>query len=324
VKPYHLGAALLAAAAVAATPGRAAAWGAHGHHVVAAVAYHDLKAAGELGVIQAVHDRLKKHPHYDSHLIAGLPPGADKAEWVFRKAAVWADEVRPLPEYHRDTWHYVNQPFLLTPTPALRVAVEKAFADNKANHGDLLTAYPDCRRVVRDPDASDAERAVRLCWVFHLVGDIHQPLHAVALCTPELPAGDRGGNSTFIRHRPGADGRNLHKHWDDLPEREGADPVAVAQAVRASEDFTAKERRVSDVGAWAEESYDHAASSVYRFNGQPIRFALRTGPAVPADPPVVATDFEGYETAARRVVRKRLLLAGLRLSDALRADVGGP
>jgi hypothetical protein len=324
VNPYHLAAAMLAAVAVALAPGRAAAWGDHGHQVVAAVAYHDLKAAGKLGVIQAVHARLKTHPQYATHLVAGLPAGADADEWVFRKAANWPDVARDFPEYHRDTWHYVNQPFLLAPTPALRVAVEKAFADNKANHGDLLTAYPDCRRVVRDPDASDAERAVRLCWVFHLVGDIHQPLHAVALCTPELPAGDRGGNSTFIRHRPGAAGRNLHKHWDDLPQLEGADPVAVAQAIRGSEDFTAEQRRVADVGAWAEESYDHAAASVYRFNGQPIRFALRTGPAVPADPPVVATDFDGYETAARRVVRKRLLLAGLRLADALRADFGGP
>lgn len=320
MRPYFLVAALLAVA----FPGRAAAWGDHGHHVVAAVAYHDLKAAGKLGVIQAVHARLKKHPQYDSHLIAGLPAGADADEWVFRKAAVWPDVARDFPEYHRETWHYVNKPFLLAPTPALRVAVEKAFADRTANHGDILIAYPDCRRVVRDPDAGDAERAVRLCWVFHLVGDIHQPLHAVALCTPELPAGDRGGNSTYIRPRPGVNGRNLHSHWDNLPQREGADPVAVAQAIRASEDFTAKQRRVSDVGAWAEESYAHAAASVYRFNGQPINFALRTGAAIPADPPVVATDFNGYETAALRVVRKQLLLAGLRLADALRADLGTP
>ena len=28
-----------------------------------------------------------------------------------------------------------------------------------------------------DEDASDAEKAVALCWILHLVGDMHQPLH---------------------------------------------------------------------------------------------------------------------------------------------------
>ena len=48
--------------------------------------------------------------------------------------------------------------------------------------------------------------ALRL--VIHYVGDIHQPLHAVAKVDSEYPDGDRGGNDEKI---PKVDGlSNLH------------------------------------------------------------------------------------------------------------------
>ena len=35
-----------------------------------------------------------------------------------------------------------------------------------------------------------------MCWIFHLVGDLHQPLHSTALFSERgFPTGDRGGNS---------------------------------------------------------------------------------------------------------------------------------
>ena len=37
-------------------------------------------------------------------------------------------------------------------------------------------------------------KAMAYCWLFHLVGDIHQPLHCTALFSAEhFPKGDRGG-----------------------------------------------------------------------------------------------------------------------------------
>jgi S1/P1 Nuclease len=48
----------------------------------------------------------------------------------------------------------------------------------------------------------------------HLVGDIHQPLHCVALKSTEYPEGDRGGNS--IRIRIASSPTNLHSFWDGL------------------------------------------------------------------------------------------------------------
>jgi len=47
------------------------------------------------------------------------------------------------------------------------------------------------------------------------VGDIHQPLHAVAEVDNEYPKGDKGGNSEWIT--PTIDGvGNLHSLWDSV------------------------------------------------------------------------------------------------------------
>jgi S1/P1 Nuclease len=41
-------------------------------------------------------------------------------------------------------------------------------------------------------------KAIALAWLFHLVGDIHQPLHTAQLFTFEYPKGDRGGNELRV------------------------------------------------------------------------------------------------------------------------------
>ena len=45
-------------------------------------------------------------------------------------------------------------------------------------------------------------RSVHLCWLLHLVGDSHQPLHSSSLVTRQrFPEGDRGGNLFSARAR---------------------------------------------------------------------------------------------------------------------------
>lgn len=313
----------LAVAVAVLAPGSARAWGNRGHEIVAMIAYQDL--ADSPGTQKKLHDLLKSHPQYDDYLAKNPPAGVPLDEWVVRRAATWPDAARDDPAYHRPTWHYVNKPFLLDPTPAasLLAAVEKKFASTKENHGDLLIAYPDCRRVVRERAGPKPAQAVRVCWVFHLAGDAHQPLHAVTLCTKQLPGGDRGGNLTWVRRKPGLFPTSLHSYWDHLPDAEAKNPAEAAKVIRMETDFTAKERQVGEVGAWADEGYELARTKAYRFNGAPIRFALDTdGGDPPSDVPVVADDFEGYQMQAERVARKRMLLAGLRLADALRTDLG--
>ncbi len=47
---------------------------------------------------------------------------------------------------------------------------------------------------------SEAERkGIAVTWLFHLVGDIRQPLHTAQLFTVEDPNGDRRGNEICVR-----------------------------------------------------------------------------------------------------------------------------
>ena len=59
------------------------------------------------------------------------------------------------------------------------------------------------------------EKAIHLCWVMHLVGDIHQPLHCVSLYCEQFPNGDHGGNDSLYR-LGGKRIIKLHPFWDEL------------------------------------------------------------------------------------------------------------
>src|SRR5437667_103063 len=84
-----------------------------------------------------------------------------------------------------------------------------------AELANILCALKQRASDLQTRTAAAEDRAVAVCWIFHLVGDIHQPLHNVAYFSsaPAFVQGDRGGNKFGVR----ADGRkwNLHAFWDD-------------------------------------------------------------------------------------------------------------
>jgi S1/P1 Nuclease len=60
---------------------------------------------------------------------------------------------------------------------------------------------------------NDAERkAIALAWLFHFVGDIHQPLHTAKL----FNVGDRGGNEICVRVTQAGQPMDLHRFWDGV------------------------------------------------------------------------------------------------------------
>jgi len=64
---------------------------------------------------------------------------------------------------------------------------------------------------------NDAERtAIALAWLFHLVGDIHQPLHAAQIFTVDYLNGDRGGNEICVRMTQMGQPMDLHRFWDGV------------------------------------------------------------------------------------------------------------
>lgn len=112
-------------------------------------------------------------------------------------AATWPDAIRDLPEWtHTRNWHYINigdaEPF-------------SALVEGAPGHGRLLSAIDENLRVLGDVSAADDRRREALCFVLHLVADLHQPLHVGR-------AEDRGGNRVTVSF--GGQEMNLHRLWD--------------------------------------------------------------------------------------------------------------
>ena len=51
---------------------------------------------------------------------------------------------------------------------------------------NILTAMGENQRIVANENDPERE-AIALAWLFHLIGDIHQPLHAAQLFTVDYP-----------------------------------------------------------------------------------------------------------------------------------------
>jgi S1/P1 nuclease len=66
-------------------------------------------------------------------------------------------------------------------------------------------------RILRT--GSPGKRGISLAWLFHLMGDIHQPLHAIQLFSREYPNGDRGGIEMCVRASFNGAPIELHRLW---------------------------------------------------------------------------------------------------------------
>jgi len=82
---------------------------------------------------------------------------------------------------------------------------------------NLLWALEASAAVLRSPKSDAWSRSMMLRMLIHLMGDAHQPLHAIGLYTSAFPRGDEGGNginltpSISIAHSSVTE---LHAFWD--------------------------------------------------------------------------------------------------------------
>jgi S1/P1 Nuclease len=178
---------------LAVLPLPAKAWNIPGHMLSGAIAYQVLQQENPQ-TIEKVKAVLENHPWYGNQWQARLQDVsvADHGLVLFMQAARWPDDIRIRDkQQHRGSWHYINWPFKPDGQPA-SVQVREPEPVN------ILTALAENESVAKN--GNDPERrAIALAWLFHLVGDIHQPLHTAQLFTVEYPQGDRGGNEICVR-----------------------------------------------------------------------------------------------------------------------------
>jgi hypothetical protein len=225
------------------------AWHDTGHMVVAEIARQSLPAK----IVAECEWLLKQNSE----------PKTDN----FLTAACWADDFK---SRESAPWHYINYHF----------RTDGKETDNKPLPQNVVYAISRFSDVLKDKKKDPRDRAEALRYLLHFVGDVHQPLHAVARDTDEHPEGDRGGNEFKIkptdRHkdlqRPPT---NLHSLWDmggnlfrpsvrPLDADGNASIVRIANAIRGRHPLpTLENASLLDPNGWAQESLDLAKRHVY-------------------------------------------------------------
>lgn len=252
----------------AATPAHA--WGARGHRLIAEIAYAQLTPRARAQVDALLASDFSASP--------GCPLRS------FEDAALWSDCVKAIPSYrNQSSWHYDNIPFC---GPVV-------YEDYCADGNCATAAIARAERTMRNARASSRDRQRALARLVHLIGDLHQPLHAIT-------NNDRGGNSVRVNLVGGwnatSDADNLHALWDSalvdyaLAADPGASQRLASQHVR---DWNAGDPR-----AWAAHAHDIAVSVAY--GALPGGTQCNQTPASP-----VAID-QRYAAAASPIVRTQL------------------
>ena len=116
---------------------------------------------------------------------------------------------------------------------------------------------------------------MRLRWILHLAGDIHQPLHASGRITPDDPkGGDQGGNTFFLSPKDAPRRENLHWFWDSIVVRsiarknDASDAeylLPIAKKIMKKYPFEKMQARlvIGKFDHWQQDSFQVAASKLY-------------------------------------------------------------
>lgn len=304
-------------------------WSAAGHRIVASIAWQRLSDEGKLRLLAV----LKKHPRLKYEF--QRPMNVSEAEynaWIVTQAAVWPDLIRGRERWDRPTWHYINEPYFLSDNDRdalkgrLTVNVERKLPKGGEGELNVIQALTLCRRKLADGATSDEEKAVFVCWLMHLVGDVHQPLHSTALFSKgRFPKGDRGGNDVRTKQQ-----RNLHRFWDGLLGgrishrdvlRRSASLVLNDELKRAG---AAAEKKL-EFDDWVQESSKTARGFVYH----PSIIAEVKAKESRLDADLASIDLSlAYRKRAGDIAQRRVVEAGFRLAavleELLKTDANDP
>ena len=241
-------------------PLTANAWGKSGHRIVGELAKNHMTAT-TISAVEALLD-------------------GDKISEV----GTWADEMRSNPSHFwqkvSPKWHYVNVSSLSDFHP-----------EHYSHTDDVKDAYTGIRKAVdilKDPKSSLKDKKFYLRFLIHLVGDVHQPLHAGR-------AADKGGNDIKVKFF--WQDTNLHKLWDSqLIDQEKLSFSEFADYIDTQDRKLISTYLDSRPADWIAESF-HQAQDVYKVGDKDFSY--------------------NYVYKYMPVVKERLLQGGIRLAGLL-------
>jgi S1/P1 Nuclease len=266
-------------------------WWETGHEVVARIAAAHLTPAAHTCVAR----------------ILNVPDNREAVADALAVASLWADQTKS--QTHTSSWHYID----------LALQDDKSDIPGRCPHencaparvgffaGQLGSAVPDRRWSELDA----------LRYLVHLVGDIHQPLHAVSnadlggLCERLIP--------------PVGQAKNLHALWDGgIIERMDHSARSLAAELTGDLEEWSRVRRDEaargDQNDWVWESHLLAERHVYHrlhLPLEPVVFprSCNTSPIAirEAHPPIDGL----YIADMKPIIRLQLQKGGLRLARLL-------
>jgi hypothetical protein len=300
-----------AACCLVMAPFAALAWSNQGHMVTGAIAYDDLRAT-DPALVADVETIMKAHPDWArfERSLAGYT-GEARTRRLFELMARWPDDARGGP-YDHPAWHYWLRVVPSVTDPAANVRPMLT-----VQVGEAREAYAVNLATVQDRFAPAADRAVALCWLFHLAGDIQQPLHGASLVSGRFPQSDEAGAIDMIRATQAAPAVSMHAYWDDVVGGDGENNANVeATRLRLEKAWPRASlpelNGLADRAAfstWADESLGLARSVAYddgRFQGS----------ATSATAVALTAEMRGQWQA---VGERRVAVSGHRIADAVRA-----
>lgn len=280
---HLIGVAAAAAVTIAAASPARAYWE-YGHQTIAEIAMANISSATRRSVLAL----LRQSDLLDT-------PGCPAATPA--QAAVWPDCVKKLGDRFRATfsWHYqdveICQPF------DLESACKDANCAAEQIEKDV--------RLLKAGTGKPKERLTALIFLIHLVGDLHQPLHAGE-------DHDVGGNKVSASYGIYAPPHfHLHSIWDGpLAERAISSGPSLIRRYSSAEKAKVQAGTVTD---WSRQSWWIAQHDVYAsvMNGNPC------GP----EPHHVAMDEATIEKEVP-IARLQIKRGGLRLAKLLDAALG--
>ncbi|MBW8200519.1 S1/P1 nuclease [Flagellimonas abyssi] len=188
-------------------------WGKTGHRVTGQIAQNYLTGKAK----RALNDLL------EGHSLAFV--------------STFADDIKADRSYSKySAWHYVNYP------------LGTSYRDSdKSEYGDIVVAIEECIQKVKNNENSKEDRVFHLKMLIHLIGDLHQPMHASRV-------EDKGGNDIQVQWF--GEGSNLHRVWDkNLIESYG---MTYSELAYELSDVDKKKRKAIQGGTiydWVDESH---------------------------------------------------------------------
>ena len=234
-------------------PSKTFAWGRKGHGLVAEIAFSLTDSATK----QQVQKYL--------------------GSTTIEQASTWMDDVRSDHQYdYMKSWHYIN--------------IDKGTVYTETTGDNIINALNKSITALEHRDGmSNDDIKKNLMIIFHLVGDLHMPLHVGY-------SQDKGGNDIKVNYL--GKESNLHRVWDtDIIESENITLNDCLLRLSRYDKNEVEQLRNINIEEWTHEPRA-LLYNVYDFKNNDID--------------------QVYVNRNKEVVENQLLLAGIRLSAVLK------